>query len=317
MTFLKNSRWVSRLLPFAWLLLIILIFTFTTGGRFLDQYNLKIIIDQALIVGTVATGAAFIFASGNVNLAMGASTALVATVAAKLYIAIPSVTLMIIASIVFGIALMAVSAFLSTKLNVRVMFVTIVMMTLLAAIQKTIVGANVITLPYEMTSALKSANFSYIAFILFGIVCVLLFYYVDIGRALKFIGINQVCAEQTGHFSKKYLMLAFIIAGIGVGLGAGMVIVRTGSISTDTAITLNMDCMLALVLGGMSVFGGSKSYLYAGILGALTVSALNNGLLMVGVSASVIQGIRGILFMVLICTAQKRPQGLPSPEGFA
>lgn len=312
---IKNSRWISRLLPLLWLALITLIFAVWTKGNFVELYNLKILLDQALIVGTVATGAAFIYASGNVNLAMGACTALVATVVARLYLVMPSVVLMILVSVVFGVVLMAISAFLSTKLNVRVMFVTIVMMTLLSAIQRSIVGAETISLPYEMTKVMKNAYFSYIAFGIFFVICCVLFYFFDIGRALKFLGTNLVCAEQTGHYRRKYLMIAFVIAGVGVGLASVMTIVRTGSISINTASTLNMDCMLALVLGGMSIFGGSKSYLYAGIIGALTVSALNNGLNMVGVSPDIIQGIRGILFMVFICTAQKRPQGLPAPEG--
>ena len=44
------------------------------------------IIQQALTVATVATGAVFIFSTGNVNISMGAATALVATIAAKIYL---------------------------------------------------------------------------------------------------------------------------------------------------------------------------------------------------------------------------------------
>lgn len=111
------------------------------------------------------------------------------------------------------------------------------------------------------------------------------------------------------------MFIAFAIAGIGVGLGAIMTIIRSGSITTDTCATLNMDCMLAIVLGGMSCFGGSRSNTYSGIVGALIVTVLNNGLLMVGVSSTVIQAIRGIVFIVLVCASQKRPQGLPSRDG--
>ena len=91
--------------------------------------------------------------------------------------------------------------------------------------------------------------------------------------------------------------------------------VRASSIGQNTLSSLNMDCMLALVLGGMSIFGGSKSYVYAGIVGAITVVVLSQGLLMIGVDSTIIQGVRGIVFLLLVCTAQKRPHGLPAPEG--
>ena len=56
----------------------------------------------------------------------------------------------------------------------------------------------------------------------------------------------------------------------------------------ETGSGLGMDVMLATVLGGMSIFGGARSNAYAGLLGALTVAALNKGLLMVGVSSALI-----------------------------
>ena len=112
-----------------------------------------------------------------------------------------------------------------------------------------------------------------------------------------------------------YLLIAFIIAGVGCGIGAVLAIIRGGSIGTSTLPSLNMDCMLALVLGGMSIFGGSKSYVYSGVIGAVTVVVLNQGLLMVGMDSTIIQAIRGIAFLALVTISQVRPQGLPAPEG--
>jgi ribose transport system permease protein len=73
--------------------------------------------------------------------------------------------------------------------------------------------------------------------------------------------------------------------------------------------------MLAIVLGGMPVFGGSKSKAFAPVIGAITVTALNNGLLMVGVSASLVQGARGIIFLLLLLLGNKRTALLPAREG--
>ena len=312
---IKESRWTSRLLSPVILLLLIVFFSVATGGRFSTTTNLNLVIQQALVVGVVATGASFIFATGNVNISMGASTALVATLAADAYIATESVAVMFIVAIVIGVALMAVTALLSTALQIRVLYVTVVMMTLLSAIQKTYLGSSTIDLPYAMTSGLKKSGMLYILFIAFFIFCGVIFHFTSIGRKLRYIGINEQCAELTGFSRNKYLFIAFIIAGIGVGLGAIMTIIRNGSISTDTCSSLNMDCMLAIVLGGMSCFGGSRSNTYAAIIGAVIVTALNNGLLMMGVSSTIIQAIRGVVFIILVCASQKRPQGLPSAEG--
>lgn len=311
----KESRWTSRCLSPIILIGLILCFSIATEGRFSNPRNLSMVLQQALIVATVATGAVFIFATGNVNISMGAATALIATIAAKAYLSSGSLMSMAIIALVAGVIVLAITALLSTWLNVRVLYVTVVAMTLLSSIQSAILGSNIIQFPYEVTSALKNANVPVLIFIGFFIFCTLLFHYSALGRKLRYIGINKNCAELTGFKATKYLLYAFIIAGIGVGLGAVMTIIRNGSITTDTCATLNMDVMLAIVLGGMSCFGGSRSNTYCAIVGALIVTVLNNGLLMVGVSSTILQAIRGIVFIILVCASQKRPQGLPSSEG--
>ena len=312
---IKESRWTSRLLSPIILLLIIIAFSIATDGRFSSSRNITMIIQQALTVATVATGAVFIFSTGNVNISMGAATALVATIAAKIYLKTSSVPIMAVSAIIIGAMVLALTALLSTWLNVRVLYVTVVMMTLLASIQKSILGSETITLPYKMTSALKNAEVPLMIFIGFFIFCTILFHFTGLGRKLRYLGINELCAELTGFKKSRYLLLGFIIAGIGVGAGAVITIIRNGSITADTCATLNMDCMLAIVLGGMSCFGGSRSHIFSAVVGAVMVTVLNNGLLMLGVSSTLVQAIRGIVFIILVCASQARPKGLPSKEG--
>lgn len=311
----SESRLFTQLLPVGFLLVLVAFFAVATGGRFVSATSLKIILDQALIVGTVATGAAFIFATGNVNLAMGATSVLTATIAGLAYNATGSFAVMALVAIGLGVLLMVASALLSTLLNVRVMFVTIVMMSMLVSIQQSILGGSTVSISYELTSTLKNIGFPYMAFGLFFAACLVVFNFTKVGRSIKMLGTNRICAEQTGISFSRYLLEAFIIAGVGCGIGALLIITRSGSIGNGTMSSLNMDCMLAMVLGGMSIFGGSKSFVYAGIIGSLTVCVLNQGLLMINVDSTIIQGVRGVLFLILVCTSQKRPKGLPAPEG--
>ena len=318
-----ENRWTTRLMPFVILLLIAIVFSLATGGRFLGSRNLTIILNQALVVATVATGGTFIFATGNVNLAMGATTVLCETVSAMAFLAILDaggsvelgLVVMFVISVTLAVFIMGFSAILSTKLNVRVLYVTIVMMTLLAAIQQALLGGSTLTIPSKITRMLANNNVHYIIFGVFFAFAVVIFHFTKIGRTLRFIGTNEICAHQTGKFKKDYLLLAFVIGGLGMGLGAMVAIIRSGSVSITTLSSLNMDTMLAIVLGGMSVFGGSKSFVYAGVIGAVTVTALQNGMVMVGVDSNLIQGVRGLLFLLLVAAAQKRPHGLPAPEG--
>ena len=312
---LLENRLFIQVLPIIFLVVMSIFFAVTTQGRFIQTNSLKIILEQSLIVGTVSTGATFIFATGNVNLAMGATTVLTATLAGMVFNRTESVPIMILAAIALGVILMTISVLLSTIFHVRVMFVTIVMMTLLTALQQTILGGSTVSVAYAVTNGLRNAGFMYISFGIFFVICIVLFHMTAIGRSLRMLGTNEVCATQTGLEKPRLLTTAFIIAGVGCGIGSILAIVRAGSIGQNTLTSLNMDCMLALVLGGMSIFGGSKSFVYSGIVGAITVCALNQGMTMLNIDTNIVQGVRGILFLILVCMGQQRPKGLPAPEG--
>lgn len=312
---ISEQRWFFQVLPVVLLAAMTLLFSVLTNGRITSVRNLKIIFEQALIVATVSTGASFIYASGNVNLAMGATTTLIATLVAFFLNRLESIVLAVILAVLIGVVIMTISALLSTALHVKVMFVTIVMMTLLRALQDSLLKGGSLGIPYDCVLKLSDNNFSVIAFVVYFVACIILFHFTAIGRSLKMLGTNEVNAFQTGIEKSKYLLIAFMIAGVGAGLGAMMILERAGSVSVNTLSGLNTDVMLAIVLGGMSIFGGSRSFAYTGLIGSLTVCLLNQGLLMVGVDSSIVQAIRGIIFLILIMTSTQRPKGLPAPEG--
>lgn len=314
--FFSERRWFRTTALFIVLIGLVAMFTLMSNGRFLRPGNIKIIMDQALIVATVATGGVYIFSTGNVNLAMGATTVLTATLAILVYNMTGSIALMILFSLGFGVFMMMASVILSTIFRISVVFVTIVMSVMLMALQQEIVGGSTLEVPYEEVSKLlNQANFPIIAYLLFFIFSVFVFNWTMVGRSFKFLGTNKVCANQTGIDPNKYLTLAFTLAGLGMGLGAVLIIVRSGQMTTISYMSLNNDALLAIVLGGMSIYGGSKSYIFSGLLGAVTVTALTNGLTMIGVDSTLIQGIRGIIFFALVFASQKRPKGLPVAEG--
>ncbi|GHV45003.1 sugar ABC transporter permease [Spirochaetia bacterium] len=312
---IKENRFTLILQPIIILVLIGGIFFVMTGGNFLNPRNINIIIQQAMIVATVSTGACFIFATGNVNIAMGSCTALIATLASMTYMATKSAPIMFIVAILLGVGIMFICVLLSTMLKVMVIHVTIVMMTLLTAIQSTILGGASINLPYSMTSVINKAFVPYIITAAFVIFSIVVFHLTPVGRHIKMIGSNEKAAELTGLTRAKALTIAFIIAGIGAGLAALLTIFRTGSITNTTGGSINTDVMIAIVLGGMPIFGGSKSRAYAPLIGAVTVTALNNGLLMIGVGASFVQGLRGLIFLLLLLLGNRRSQLLPAREG--
>jgi len=315
---IRANRFVNALFPLVMFLLIIVIFAPLTGGQFLSRNAIISILNQALIVGTVATGVAFIYTTGNLDISVGPIMAFAAIIGATVYNNTLSVPLMVASCIVVAVLLMLFNCTLSAIFNIKTITAAIVMTRIYGAINSKILGASTLRVDYTICRELDNGGFRYAAFFAFFIISFLVYHKTKIGRADRIIGGNRSNAVQTGLSPNRFLYASFLMAGIGVGLAAVFTITRSGTINQDTGTGMGTDVMLATVLGGMSIFGGAKSNSYSGIIGALTVTALNKGLLMVGVSTTVIQGIRGVIFILLVFLNSNsgREKILPSRQQF-
>ena len=95
-------------------------------------------------------------------------------------------------------------------------------------------------------------------------------------------------------------MISFLISGIGIGIAAFLLMGRAGAVSYQTGQSYGFDVIIAIVLGGMPISGGARSRITAGIVGALTLTAFNNGLVILGATVGVLQVTRGALFLIVV-----------------
>lgn len=311
---IKNKSAFSLIFPLGILAIIIVIFGIATGGDFFRSSVLLGIFNQALIIGTMATAVSFIYTTGNLDISIGSIMALGATIGAIVYNFTGNVIMMLLVAFVVGLTLMMFNYTMSITFKIPSMMVAIVMIQLYGSIVSEILGPNALKVDYKMCVLLENNGFRYITFIVYFVVCLVVYHFTPVGRQLRFIGGNKNCALQVGIGSKRAVLISYIMAGIGVGIAATFTIIRTGSIGLTTGSGMGMDVMLATVLGGMSIYGGAKSNSYSGIIGALTVATLNKGLVMVGVSPTMVQGVRGTIFLLLVFLNSVRPDTLPSKQ---
>ena len=301
---IRDNRYFLMLFPIVMLAVMILIFGVATAGRFFKLSVMKGILSQAIIIGTCATGVAFIYSNGNLDISIGAVLGLAATLGVKAYNVTQSVVVMILATV-------------AVVCNIKTITVAIVVTQIYGAISTLLIGGSgKIDLAMSVAAMLEDGGFRYVAFFGYFIFCVVIYHFTRVGRELRFLGGNENCAAQTGISNSRATYISFLMTGVGVGLAAVFSVINVSAVSVETGSGLGMDVMLATVLGGMSIFGGSRSNAYAGLLGALTVAALNKGLLMVGVSSAFIQGIRGVIFLLLVWMNSERQNLLPSRVQF-
>ena len=103
------------------------------------------------------------------------------------------------------------------------------------------------------------------------------------GRAKdQFTEILEQHGRRYHPFRMGILLSVYVVAGVICGLAAWSSIGRVGSISPTSFFEANLESITAVVIGGISLFGGRGSIL-GPLIGALIVGVFNSGLRLAGV----------------------------------
>ncbi len=267
-------------------------------------YSFKNIMNQSMVVIVVATGAIFIYTLGAFDISLGASMCVSALIGAMVYGRTQSVLAMFVTCVLVAVLISLLSSLLASVFHLPVFVTTIAMLSLLNALVLTLIGVNgtgdIIQVPAAAVKALNKMPFKLTILILYIAVCVFVFSFMKIGRKEKFFGGNPVCAKLTGLNGSRLSIIAFALAGLGVGLGAFLTIVYAPTLSRNTASSVGMDVIIAIVFGGMPVSGGARSKIYSAIVGALSMTLLNQIMLMLNFNSGIGQMVKAVIFLLVV-----------------
>jgi methyl-galactoside transport system permease protein len=120
-----------------------------------------------------------------------------------------------------------------------------------------------------------------------------------LGKNIYAIGGNPDAAVVSGVSVWKNLMLIYAIGGLCYGLAGALLAARTGGATNNYGQMYELDAIAAAVIGGVSVWGGVGT-VGGMITGVLIFEVMNNGLVVLGVSAYWQQIVKGIIIVVAV-----------------
>lgn len=129
------------------------------------------------------------------------------------------------------------------------------------------------------------------------------------GRYVLAIGGNEQATRLTGVSVETFKTLVYMLSGLGAAIGAVLVTAKFGTANTGAGTGAELDAIAAVVIGGTSLSGGQGSILNA-LVGALTITVITSGLVLVGIEVNLQQVILGgvIVLTVFIDQLRKRPR---------
>ena len=307
---------ISTLGPLIALLLAVGFFA-TQSDRFLSVQNFSLILQQVMVVGTIAIGQTLIILTAGIDLSCGMVMALGGIVMTKLAVTGggPGSGMNPYLAIVFGLlACMAfglLNGLLVTRIKLPPFIVTLGTMNIAFAITQLYSGAQTITdLPPEMTFFGNTVSFGSAAFNYGTVFMIALYAFMwwglrdtQPGRHVYAVGNSPEATRLTGIATDRVLLGVYVLAGLFYGIAALLSVARTGVGDPNAGQTENLDAITAVVLGGTSLFGG-RGIILGSLLGAVIVGVFRNGLTLMGVSSVYQVLITGVLVILAVTTDQ-------------
>jgi rhamnose transport system permease protein len=137
-----------------------------------------------------------------------------------------------------------------------------------------------------------------IFFVLYAVALVIL-QFSGFGRTIYVIGNNREVARYAGVKVQRVKMLLFMASGTVAALAGVLLAARLGAVRGDLALGFELDIITMVLLGGVSIFGGSGSLIGVG-LSILLILNLRNGMSLANLSGHIQTGVVGLLLILSV-----------------
>ncbi len=300
---LRENSIINSLMPYLGLIVIVFAFTLLTDGRIIQPSNLKLVLGQVYVLMIAATGVFMVMTVGGLDFSQGSILGFSSIIFC--WVSKHSIPLAILAGILGGAMMGAINGFFHVRFRLQSFIVTHCTMYLFRGLCEYITtngpvaaGPNVVSLNQTWLKALITIIVLVIAFFIFR--------FTRTGIDLKAIGANENASRYAGIRPDRTKFLVFVIAGALTGLAAFLNVVKVGSITGTAGTQLETQILIALVLGGMPINGGSKARFSNILTGVLSYCVLEKSLPMVFVESATQQLVQGIIFLAVVALTMDR-----------
>lgn len=298
----KNT--LRQLGIYAVLVVVIIVFGIMSD-KFLTTSNMITICRQVSMLGIAAVGMMFVMLTGGIDLSVGSSITLFNILCAYLMVKSglhPALAVLICIVLVTCIGLF--QGMLITYIKVPPLIATLAFMNILKGIAYVICEG----LPINgFPEYFKILGQGYIGFVPIPVIIMVIVFIIGrvvlydlyIGRYIYSLGGNEEAAKLSGINVNRLKIMVYGTCGFFAGIAGMLFLSRLNSGSPTTGSGFEMDVITAVVLGGVSVSGGSGK-ISGVIAGVLIIGMLNNGLILIGVSDYWQWIIKGIILLLAV-----------------
>lgn len=312
----RLKSWESLLLAVAIAIFIVNSFT---SPYFLNAWNLSDMTFNFTEKAMIAFAMALLIIAGEIDLSVASIIALASTAmgaAVQVGVGTPGLVLIGLGT---GLICGAFNGFLVTRMGLPSIVVTIGTMSLFRGISYIVLGDQAYRgYPSDFAFFGQGYVFWVISFelVLFAILALIYFvllHKTNFGRAVYAIGNNPVGAEFSGIRVARVKFILFLLTGLMSGVAAICLTSRLASTRPSIAVGWELEIVTMVVLGGVSILGGSGS-IPGVVIAAFVMGLVTFGLGLLNVPGIVMSIVIGALLIGVIALPRLWEKWRPHPE---
>ena len=302
----KLKNFIKQYFVLVILIFLIILFGSMSPDSFLTVSNMFTIVRQSSIMGIATIGLLFVMIAGGIDLSLGSvislQTVLVAVLLTKAGMGLlPAYAVGLLVTTVIGL----VTGSIIVKTGIFPMIGTLALQIILQGIAYLICGGMPVSnLPAEAKvigqGYVGAIPIPVIVFIIVVIIAAVVLNRTYIGRHFYAIGSNEEAARLSGINTAKLKVATYGIGGFLSGLAGLIMLARISSGQPTAGKNMEMDCLTAAVIGGVSLVGG-EGRISTAVCGVLIIGVLTNGMTILNISEYYQLVIRGCIFLGAVC----------------
>lgn len=288
-------RFVRRIAPQIATLAVVLVMIAVVFPGFFDLsfangrlYGSPIdILNRGAPVALLAIGMTLVIATGGIDLSVGAVMAICGAIAASAITSGAGLPAALLLALAAGIGCGLWNGLLVAVLGIQPIVATLILMVAGRGIAQLVTGGTILTfndagLAWLGSGTLFGLPTPVVIWLVFGLAVAFVVRRSALGMLIEAVGINRRASMLAGVNARLLIIAAYMVSGLCAAI-AGIIVAADirGADANNAGLFLELDAILAVVVGGTSLLGGHFS-LIASLIGAMIIQAVNTGILVAG-----------------------------------
>lgn len=306
----RGARWRALLTRWDTWVLIVLAAVALGAGALIDGFasgrNTQFLLLDVVAIALIALPMTLIVVTGEIDLSVASTLGLCSAVMGQLWVSGLPLELVIVLVIALGALLGAVNGVFVTRFGLPSLAVTIGTLAAYRGLAFVVLGDQAVAdFPVMWTDAASATvgggamPWAMVAGLVLALAFGVTLHATPFGRSLYAIGNNDEAATFAGISVGRAKFWLFVVSGAVAGLAGVYWTLRYASARADNGAGLELAVVAAVLLGGVSIFGGRGTLV--GVLGGvLLLGTLRNALQLADVPADTLNVITGTLLITSV-----------------